>query len=159
VLAKARLGQEQYRVRGTPTLMLADGTKLRAPIAFPQMREHRIAGVMPLPCHGDECLQATCDLFERALTSAPARGEERPTSLAEPPRLQASARPCPSTPSLALAHQLPTAVASLPTAAGCTAYAAIPASPALAVKFGMGGARARDTAATSPARTRPVFAS
>ena len=72
VLAEAQAGQEQYRVRGTPTLMLADGTKLRSPIAFPQMREHRITGVMPLPCHADECLQATRDVFERALTVGPA---------------------------------------------------------------------------------------
>ena len=73
VLAEARAGQERYHVRGTPTLMLADGAKLRSPIAFPQMREHRITGVMPLPCHADECLQATRDLFERALTVGPAR--------------------------------------------------------------------------------------
>ena len=73
VLAEARAGQERYRVRGTPTLMLADGAKLRSPIAFPQMREHRITGVMPLPCHADECLQATRDLLERALASGPAR--------------------------------------------------------------------------------------
>jgi predicted DsbA family dithiol-disulfide isomerase len=67
VLDEARLGQEQYRVRGTPTLMLGDGTKLRHPIAFARMREERVVGVMPLPCHGEECLQATRDLFERAL--------------------------------------------------------------------------------------------
>ena len=73
VLAEAQAGQERYRVRGTPTLMLADGSKLRSPIAFPQMREHRITGVMPLPCHADECLQATRELFERALTVGPAR--------------------------------------------------------------------------------------
>jgi len=73
VLAEAQAGQERYRVRGTPTLMLADGTKLRSPIAFAQMREHRITGVMPLPCHADACLQATRDLFERALTVGPAR--------------------------------------------------------------------------------------
>ena len=59
VLAEARTGQERYRVRGTPTLMLADGTRLRSPIAFPQLREHRITGVMPLPCHADECLSGT----------------------------------------------------------------------------------------------------
>jgi predicted DsbA family dithiol-disulfide isomerase len=73
VLAEAQAGQERYRVRGTPTLMLADGSKLRSPIAFPQMREHRITGVMPLPCHADECLQATRELFERALSVGPAR--------------------------------------------------------------------------------------
>jgi predicted DsbA family dithiol-disulfide isomerase len=67
VLDEARLGQERYRVRGTPTLMLADGTKLRHPIAFARMREERVVGVMPLPCHGQECLQATRDLFERSL--------------------------------------------------------------------------------------------
>jgi hypothetical protein len=69
VLAEARAGQEHYRVRGTPTLMLADGTKLRAPIAFARMQAEHIVGVMPLPCHGEECLQATRELFERALGS------------------------------------------------------------------------------------------
>ena len=72
VLEEAREGQQQYRVRGTPTLMLADGTKLRHPIAFPQMREDRVVGVAPLPCHGDECLDATRALFERALLAAQA---------------------------------------------------------------------------------------
>ncbi len=70
VLADARAGQERYHVRGTPTLMLVDGSKLRAPIAFPRMRDERVIGVMPLPCHGDECLQATRDLFERALNAS-----------------------------------------------------------------------------------------
>jgi predicted DsbA family dithiol-disulfide isomerase len=68
VLTEAPLGQEQYRVRGTPTLMLADGTKLRAPIAFPRMRDERIVGVTPLPCRGEECVQATRELITRALT-------------------------------------------------------------------------------------------
>jgi predicted DsbA family dithiol-disulfide isomerase len=67
VLAEARLGQDQYRVRGTPTIMLADGTKLRHPIAFARVREERVIGVTPLPCHGESCLQATRQLFERAL--------------------------------------------------------------------------------------------
>jgi predicted DsbA family dithiol-disulfide isomerase len=73
VLARARQGQEDYKVRGTPTLMLADGTKLRSPIAFPRMRAERIIGVTPLPCHGDECLDATRALVERALGTAPAQ--------------------------------------------------------------------------------------
>jgi predicted DsbA family dithiol-disulfide isomerase len=34
VLVEARLGQQQFHVRGTPTIMLADGTKLRHPIAY-----------------------------------------------------------------------------------------------------------------------------
>ena len=67
VLADARLGQEHYPVRGTPTIMLADGTKLRHPIAFARIREERVVGVTPLPCHGETCLQATRELFERAL--------------------------------------------------------------------------------------------
>jgi hypothetical protein len=47
--------------------MLADGTKLRHPIAFARMREERVVGVTPLPCHGEGCLEATRALFERAL--------------------------------------------------------------------------------------------
>ncbi len=70
VLAEARDGQERYHVRGTPTLMLPDGSRMHAPIAFPRMREHHIVGVTPLPCHGDECLQATRELFNRALTGS-----------------------------------------------------------------------------------------
>jgi predicted DsbA family dithiol-disulfide isomerase len=75
VLAEANLGQERYRVRGTPTLMLADGNKLRHPIAFARMRDEQVIGVMPLPCHGEECVQATRALFERALvqTASPSR--------------------------------------------------------------------------------------
>lgn len=67
ILEDARLGQERYRVRGTPTLMLSDGTKLRHPISYPQMQGARVVGVMPLPCHGDECIEATRALFERAV--------------------------------------------------------------------------------------------
>lgn len=67
VLAEARVGAEQYRVRGTPTLMLADGTKLRLPIAFPLIRDGRVVGVGKLPCAGEDCLAATRALFEQAL--------------------------------------------------------------------------------------------
>ncbi len=67
VLEEHRVGREQYRVRGTPTLMLADGTRLRHPIAFPMMRNRRVVGVTPLPCWGQGCLDATRALFERAL--------------------------------------------------------------------------------------------
>ncbi|HZS87989.1 MAG TPA: hypothetical protein VFE42_15625, partial [Chloroflexota bacterium] len=77
---EARLGGERYGVRGTPTVMLEDGTKLRHPIAFPRLRGHTVVGVMPLPCCGDGCLEATRALFERALyRQAPdATNEERP---------------------------------------------------------------------------------
>jgi predicted DsbA family dithiol-disulfide isomerase len=67
VLEELRIAREQYRVRGTPTLMLADGTKLRAPIAFPVMRERRIVAVGRLPCCGAGCLDATRALVEQAL--------------------------------------------------------------------------------------------
>jgi predicted DsbA family dithiol-disulfide isomerase len=67
VLEEARLGRERYGVRGTPTVMLEDGTKLRHPIAFPRMHERRVVGVMPLPCCGEGCLDATRALFEQAL--------------------------------------------------------------------------------------------
>jgi hypothetical protein len=33
-------------VRGTPTVMLVDGRKFRARIAFPRMRDERIAAVV-----------------------------------------------------------------------------------------------------------------
>ena len=69
VVEDARLRRERYRVRGTPTLMLADGTKLRHPIAYPRMRGAQVVGVTPLPCHGDECIAATRDFFERAIRS------------------------------------------------------------------------------------------
>lgn len=67
VLEECRLGKERYRVRGTPTLMRADGTRLRPPIAFPRMQGRKIVGVTPLPCCGDDCLEATRSLFEQVL--------------------------------------------------------------------------------------------
>jgi predicted DsbA family dithiol-disulfide isomerase len=67
VLEEARLGRERYGVRGTPTLMLPDGTRLRHPIAFPRMRDRIVVGVAALPCCGEDCLTATRDLLERAL--------------------------------------------------------------------------------------------
>lgn len=70
VLAEAQFGRERYRVRGTPTLMLADGTRTRHPIAFPRLEERQIIGVAALPCCGDGCLEATRAIFERALQHA-----------------------------------------------------------------------------------------
>jgi predicted DsbA family dithiol-disulfide isomerase len=75
VLQEGQLGREQYGVRGTPTLMLPDGTRLRHPIAIPLMHQRRVVGVRPLPCRGDGCLEATRDLFEEALRhGTPAAG-------------------------------------------------------------------------------------
>ena len=70
VVEEARLGRERYRVRGTPTLMLADGTKLRHPIAYPQMEERKVVGVAALPCCGEGCLEATRGVIEQALQSS-----------------------------------------------------------------------------------------
>jgi predicted DsbA family dithiol-disulfide isomerase len=70
VLAEGRLGKEQYRVRGTPTLMSADGWKLRHPLAYPHHLAGHIVSVDALPCCGDGCYQATRALIERALQRA-----------------------------------------------------------------------------------------
>jgi predicted DsbA family dithiol-disulfide isomerase len=67
VVEEARLGRERYRVQGTPTLMLADGTKLRHLIAYPQMEERKVVGVAALPCCGEGCLEATRAVIEQAV--------------------------------------------------------------------------------------------
>lgn len=67
VLEEGRLGKEQYRVRGTPTVMLPNGQRLRHPIAFPSMPEKHIVSVAPLPCCGEGCYQATRALFDQAI--------------------------------------------------------------------------------------------
>ena len=72
VIEEARLGRERYRVRGTPTLMLANGTKLRHPIAYPRMEDRRIVAVSALPCSGQACLDATLTMIEQAVQSASA---------------------------------------------------------------------------------------
>ncbi len=72
VIAEGKLGKERFGVRGTPTLMLADGTRLRHPMAFPHLRGRKIASVDPLPCHGEGCLDATRRLFDEALKHGPA---------------------------------------------------------------------------------------
>lgn len=67
VLDEGRLGKERFRVRGTPTIMLEDGTRLHHPIAYPVMENDRIVKVGVLPCCGEACLQATRALFDRAI--------------------------------------------------------------------------------------------
>ncbi len=67
VLEECRSGKERYRVRGTLTVMLSDGTKLKHPISFPTMKERKVVGVKPLPCCGEGWLDATRNLFEDAL--------------------------------------------------------------------------------------------
>ena len=67
VLEESRVGREQFHVRGTPTLTLADGTHLHLPIAFPRIQAHRIVGMAPLECVVEACSDAVRALFERAL--------------------------------------------------------------------------------------------
>jgi AraC-like DNA-binding protein len=71
VLEECRSGKERYRVRGTPTMMLSDGTRLRHPIIFPTIKERKVVGIKPLPCCGEGCLDATRALFEEALRHGP----------------------------------------------------------------------------------------
>lgn len=63
---EARLGRERYQVRGTPTLMLADGTRLSWTMAFPKIRDRRIVSMGRLPCCGSECDDGVRELFQRA---------------------------------------------------------------------------------------------
>lgn len=69
VIEEGRVGRERYHVRGTPTLMLADGTRLRLPIAYPRIEHQRIVAVAPLTCYGQGCDDAMRSLFERALAA------------------------------------------------------------------------------------------
>jgi len=78
VLEESRIGRERFQVRGTPTLMLPDGTRLALPIAFPTIRNRRIVAVRPLPCIGQGCLDATPALFVRALEAAASAGRVTP---------------------------------------------------------------------------------
>lgn len=71
VMAEGRLGKEQYRVRGTPTVMTSDGTKLRHPLAYVNIQDGKVLGVEALPCCGEGCYQQTRLLFERALQQKP----------------------------------------------------------------------------------------
>jgi predicted DsbA family dithiol-disulfide isomerase len=71
VLAEARLGRERYRVEGTPTAMLPDGTPLRHLLAEPEMTDRIVVAVPPLPCCGEACLAATRTMFDRALELDP----------------------------------------------------------------------------------------
>lgn len=68
VLEDGRLGKETLKVRGVPTIMLDDGTKLRHPIAYPRLQGGKIVSIAPLPCCGDGCYQSTREMFESALT-------------------------------------------------------------------------------------------
>jgi predicted DsbA family dithiol-disulfide isomerase len=67
VLEEGRLGKKIYKVRGTPTIMLADGKKLRHLIAYPKIQNGEILSVGTLSCCGEGCYEATRALFEHAV--------------------------------------------------------------------------------------------
>ena len=71
VLEQGRLGRDIYNVRGTPTVMLSNGTKLRHPLAYPKIKADKIVSVGRLPCFGEGCYAATRELFENALKQVP----------------------------------------------------------------------------------------
>ncbi len=73
VLEEGHLARERYGVRGTPTVMLPDGTRLSLPIAFPKMRRRKIVSVETLPCCGNTCIDATRNLFLHAFERQQAR--------------------------------------------------------------------------------------
>ncbi|MBI3175342.1 MAG: DsbA family protein [Chloroflexi bacterium] len=67
VLEEGKLGKEKFGVRGTPTVMLSDGTKLRHKMSYPNIQNGKIISVEKLPCCGEGCYEATRGLFESAL--------------------------------------------------------------------------------------------
>jgi hypothetical protein len=71
ILEEGQLGKDVYSVRGTPTIMLNDGTKLRHPMAYANIRDGKILSVGRLPCCGEGCYEATRELFEKALKHEP----------------------------------------------------------------------------------------
>ncbi len=79
VLEEGRIGRKLFHVRGTPTVMRSDGTRLHLPIAFPTLRNRKIVAMSALPCCGDGCLDATRALFARVLEApaAPESGTHR----------------------------------------------------------------------------------
>jgi predicted DsbA family dithiol-disulfide isomerase len=76
VLEEGRLGKQVHKVRGTPTVMLEDGTKLRHLMAYPSIRDGKIISVGELPCCGEGCYDATRELFEKALTHEPKKNTQ-----------------------------------------------------------------------------------
>jgi len=69
ILAEGHLGRGKYGVRGTPTIMCGDGTRLRHKIAYPQITDGVVQSVGRTPCCGEGCDDFTRELFEAALQS------------------------------------------------------------------------------------------
>ena len=71
ILAEGKLGKEKFGVRGTPTAMLSDGTKLIHKMSYPKIQNYKIVSIGKLPCCGEGCYEAARDLFEKALGYEP----------------------------------------------------------------------------------------
>ena len=67
ILEEGRLGKQVHNVRGTPTIMTADGKKMRHPIAYPNIQNGKVLSVGKLSCCGEDCYDSTRSLFEQAL--------------------------------------------------------------------------------------------
>lgn len=76
VLEEGKLGKEKFGVRGTPTIMLSDGAKLRHPLAYANIQHEKIISVGKLPCCGEGCYDLTRDLFEKALQHEPTKNTQ-----------------------------------------------------------------------------------
>ena len=76
ILEEGKIGKEKFGVRGTPTVMLLDGTKLRHPMAYAKIEKGKILSVGRLPCSGEGCYDATRQLFEKALQHEPKRNAQ-----------------------------------------------------------------------------------
>ena len=76
ILEEGKIGKEKFGVRGTPTIMLSDGTKLRHPMAYAKIEKGKILSVGRLPCSGEGCYDATRQLFEKALQHEPQRNAQ-----------------------------------------------------------------------------------
>ena len=70
MVEEARLWWVSCRGWGSPTPMLAGGTKLRLPIAYPRMEDCTVVGVTALRCCGDGCAEATRGVIEQGLQAS-----------------------------------------------------------------------------------------
>ncbi len=70
ILEEGRLGKEEYKVRGTPTLMNSMGKRYRHPLAYPRMEDGRTVGVSQLECFGTGCDDLTRAFFEDTLAES-----------------------------------------------------------------------------------------
>jgi predicted DsbA family dithiol-disulfide isomerase len=67
VAKEGKIGKEQFHVRGTPTLMISNGKRLRHPIAYPRFKDRKIISVDRLTCIAEGCMDITRGFFEQAI--------------------------------------------------------------------------------------------